>query len=1472
MSNMRTHQHNFFIIVLVSVWFVFFGGGQRAVWAEVSGTLKSGLTRYHSDKWVVLPKAAESDGELSITVDGRLDDSAWSQAETMNGFKTAYFERPVDHIEYKLTYDDFYLYVGGTMSLEEAESLHKIDVILKPSPTRTFYYVASIPISDSHPESKARLNTIWNPTGSSLSSDVGRVDLPVSSTGRTHVSGVMYDVNEDDSSFYVEVAIPLGFVSASGASPGDEWQLNIAHVHHLYTKPLTSWIPVRHSNQWDTGHSERGASVRVIANVIGEGRTGSVFFSHVPDYVTPSKKAKASQDDLQLTYVDFTHKDVHWSLTGPSDSVGDVVIRWQSPDQSWQTLTTTEIQRDGTFLAARIAHPEPMDDGLYKLMVQYEDSQGDVLTSLVAFDREYLVEAGLDVADSPVPSSALRQVQWAEASERVQDVMSIIPPQPGHNFSGLPERPGLDPREGLFKIGPDLRSLVATSTGTTYLGDAPDFQPNKAMPFIDGKRDASSYPYYEGEDGRAYHLVGLLWSMQKSHVVSEAINLASSDPLGAARILYALAQAFDGWHPFAQQRASWFARPAPVGSGPPYPYWGGLWTHFWWNELSAIDRLASAYASVKRTNAFELLSEEMDEDVEKKVLEEMILKSIDLTLSQPPGRGNLASRPWIGLIRLARTLDDPDFVHRAVDMIDKYLAESRFLFDGFWYEISASYHHTIVSGLDDALKLLRGWTDPEGYVSPRTGMRFDDLDMGKQYPFLNKADEFIRTMVYPNGNMLPLTDTWPGTRVSNARIDTGPFLLPAAKLARMTSGTGPNQTQLNVNFQPKYGHVHRDGINFTLYADGRELIPDIGYSLSKYRWYVTSTMSHNTVVVDSSEMSVNNHSRDGGNIETFVTSPLFQQTRVGYDRAYASVREYARELWYVPFSTGDKRESYILDIFRVEGGRRHEYTLQGDANRDAVFDTDLSTSFYGPYLLPEGVKVTEPTSNSDSGSAEGHYPGYIYVRDVDRADALGNKFTLDLLVNETGVDVPRLRITGLLEDDGNELYLGRSPSLRLGRLRGSGSDDNHSVEQYTMPKMVLRREGSNLRSDFVTVLEPYYGDERSQIDVIERLPVDSGPKGAVAVQIMYGDTTDIILSNPHDEEGPLVSGDMELHGESGFIRLRDGIIHDVQIVGGTLLRKGEHEFIGRGRVSGTVVDTWREVDGDEMNAIVVDSDVSVDASGDYVIVTHPDGSTMGFEIGSIRRDGDRTIIRLAEYEPGFIIEEDGASRQPFYPWKQWRGEHTFHITYIDEQTNVPIGDVKSEGAGSVSGVVHDALGHPFAGATIHPAGFSSVATVSDDQGRFHLTDVPHGKQWIKVSHELYESVVSGPLDINEADISDMRLALIDRRPPTLTMDTGEVEAGDTISVTSNTVSTIYLLRGRRAAASTETALERVALLKEQATAHEPTLLTLGSDFEGDYVLYAADEEGRVSKGVSFSVRNVEREEQLLDLFDAWMGG
>lgn len=486
-------------------------------------------------------------------------------------------------------------------------------------------------------------------------------------------------------------------------------------------------------------------------------------------------------------------------------------------------------------------------------------------------------------------------------------------------------------------------------------------------------------------------------------------------------------------------------------------------------------------------------------------------------------------------------------------------------------------------------------------------------------------------------------------------------------------------------FSPKYGHNHYDPLHLSLFAQGQELLPDLGYSSSKYRRYSISTMGHNTVLVDSSDMKTDDISVHGGQVERFVpVDELLQWMRVRQHDAYPQTEEYSRELWWIPFPGEAAAEGYAVDLFRVVGGTRHEYLLQGDANRDAFFSLVGSMDYYGATLLPKGVRARGPINQHDFGDAGGHYPGYMYVRDVSQTLLPEEgSFRAELVTcgATSGSPGAGMRIIGLLEKGENTLYLGRAPSLRSTRLFGKAQDSNAEGDRYDLPKLLLRREGKALSSTFATLFEPYGAERQGSLASAERLHLQQGVPGATAIRISYGDVTDLVLSNPgyrasgHPGQ-PLVAGDVSLHGEMGFVRWRGGELCEMVLVCGDCLQVEKQQLLGDGPLTGAVTGVRRIEAGDEMNALSVDAAVPSSAKDRYVIVKHPDGRSAGYSIRGIRREGRKTWLLLGEQDPGFVLEPKGSSREVFHPQTRWNGTHCFSISNV-QRLSFPMGSVSA---------------------------------------------------------------------------------------------------------------------------------------------------------------------------------------------------
>lgn len=1181
--------------------------------------------RTDSDKGVVISPAASTP-----TINGALTEPIWASAAQLNGFTSFYDLEPTGGNERVLAaYDAQKLYLGFTAD-DADQSIANVEILLRPAGGNGPYYHYSRVVQTLSPA----YSSDWGP-------------------GRTAISGISAAHQRSSGVLSAEISIPLASLQALPVTNGQEWQVNVIAVRKTNSSPPSSWSPVRTSTMTDVG----GTRVTIVAPIVQEGRMGSFYMNALPGGSTHAWNPQ----ELELIYTGFETKRLTFEDTLSHETTTSVELEWRTPSGIWTTLAPGALTASGGKLHLDFEHPRPASDGTYLLraIVQQQGSPERYMRTL-SFDRHDLIRAGEASYTWSTPAPAQTPVSAAPPSTRVQTLLDLIPEQPGFKFNGIPENPTLRP-ENVFQwsvSNPNV--LTSTHSALTYPNAT--YPETETLTVLNRNGDPVTIPYYEDASGKRYFFTAHLWYMQREYVLREVPKVAQTDPLGAARLLYRFAEVYEGYAPTNDYL--WKNYPVAPDSGPPYPRWGGTWLRWSVAELSNLKYLYDTYAAVRQTDALQVLSTELGEDVEDRLINDMFRPSAEFVRTFPSTNHNYDN--WIGLIELGRLLDDPGMVHEGAELLETYVA-ANYLFDGFYSQQTISYHNQITDGIREAIDALEGWSDPAGYVSPRLGVTLSGLDLSEQFPALSKARDIPKTLIYPNGRYLPIQDTWANEASASPVYDAGSYLLPASGIARMarTDGvSGNDAVALFLMFHGKYGgHYHYDPLNLTLFAEGRELVPDIGYTHTFYDQWTMSTMGHNTVVVDASDMSMAGEAVHGGRAELFAPlDETVQVVRASQQSAYPQTSEYSREPWYIGFAGATGQEGYVLDLFRVSGGSRHEYTLQGDANINAFFESDVATSVYGPYLLPPGTVVTEPVSAADKGDAEGHYYGYIYVRDVEKAELTsGDSYELTLVTEESGLQTPRLKITGIADAGADsELFIGESPSLRATRLYGRSMDTNVEAVKYKMPKMVVRRDGSNLSSQFIHVLEPLTSSGSAQIDQVERLVPDQSGSGDIAVAISYGTTTDIVLSSRSGV--PLVVDDMRLEGTLGFIRLENGVITRMDLIGGTLLQKGTATVTGSGYQSGSVDAVMRRADGDAYNGIVVTAPVSASSAGRTVIVERPDGKTNGYRIEAVRAVGGKTVLDIGDYDPGFApADQPGEYEMLFHPFFRWTGAPTYRI-------------------------------------------------------------------------------------------------------------------------------------------------------------------------------------------------------------------
>lgn len=761
------------------------------------------------------------------------------------------------------------------------------------------------------------------------------------------------------------------------------------------------------------------------------------------------------------------------------------------------------------------------------------------------------------------------------------------------------------------------------------------------------------YPYYQDAGGRRYFFRARLARLARNYFMIACNELAELHALTgeaaparkAAIILNRFAELYPG---FLVTRES-SQDDQGFQSEPPYQTQGGKWGRWYFDELPTP--LFRAFDLILASGELERLGAELGLDVRLRIEDDFFRAAVRHVRTYPEYHANPSPRIYEGLAVLGRVIGEPGFVHDAVRRL-RGMSETSFFFDGMWKEGTFGYHRMTLNGIELVLDALGGYSDPAGYVDAVDGRHFERLDMAAEVPNLARARTATGRLRYPDGRPLPVHDSWARLRGEYLRekpLDSStPSLWPAMGHLYLGRGRGADQMQFHLHFSGGYGHAHNDSLNISLFACGEELLSDLGYSHTRYRYWTRSTFAHNTVAVDGREQHTGSEREPSdGNLRLFAPAgDSFQVAEAGGERAYPGrVRLFRRLVMLVGM---DERNAYGVDLFRIAGGDRHEWVVHGSADFDQRLATNASLEPGATHLLPLGVTFRPPASEYDTGSAGGHNPAYGFIRGVRRGRADG---VLVSTFEPLEATRPSLRIH-TAPPAGSEVFVGRAPSIR----RADESDAR--VDEVLMPILLLRRDGHGLAGSFLSVLEPF--SDKPVIEHVERLDAGRGD----AVRIDGGTWVDYIVCNPEGQGETVEIGKLRISGRVGWVRERGGEAVEMCLVGGRELAFGSRKIASFGTWVGRVTGVSRKARGAPADALeVAGSPPSVrDVRGLSTIVRHGDGSSHGYPLAGVRRVAGRTLLLLRD-EPGFEVAA-GGTRFLFFPRREIAGEVTCSVAAV----------------------------------------------------------------------------------------------------------------------------------------------------------------------------------------------------------------
>jgi hypothetical protein len=681
-----------------------------------------------------------------------------------------------------------------------------------------------------------------------------------------------------------------------------------------------------------------------------------------------------------------------------------------------------------------------------------------------------------------------------------------------------------------------------------------------------------------------------------------------------------------------------------------------------WDSKSLRDLSASSGYDVRAHIAKDYFENEGD-FLTKRVPVETAIKS------------NL-SWPFEVLADTAILLGRPDYIEWLNLYLKKTLA-ANFLRDGMFPE-SFTYHNIYAP---TNLKIAEGVAKYfESHKADTAPLRIVKMNSEHHLNTLLRSTRVHRSVALPNGDLPPFDDTLFGGGI--IRETTRSALLPAYGHAMLGDGEASRQTQLNVHFNDHYNHIHGAALAFSLYAFGEELLGNNRYTHGFGRYFTTRTMAYNTVTIDRMSQERSNVGMPGNAGHLFTDGSLITYepalagialAHVDGGRAYLNIADCRYERMLV-LNTVDADHPYVLDFFRVGGGRTHDYFIHGAI----TFPESAEASF--PL---EAIKKDYPLLEAGEGFGRGRlenkgdrmsWYGVFREMSVGRSPSKWN-VTFRGDSGKTGLRVH-------VVDDGNDyIYLGKSPVDH----RKSDTLEQATIFNGWRPSLLVRRqasEGQSLQSLFVSVIEPLNG--ASAISKVERLPLEQADTESVAVRITFLDgREDLGIVNLSDPSRTLMSTDktISLCGRFGMVSKRGGASKAWLIAGKELSFNGKKLTMPNAVLAGVVNGVSRRRDGAAVDAFLTDTPLPEGtvlggrylslSYGTYKVVPDKDGSLpLGikeqggirqmYQIDHVERRDGKTWICLTE-DPALTIK-GGMATEEMRPNRRFDGPARFEIT------------------------------------------------------------------------------------------------------------------------------------------------------------------------------------------------------------------
>ena len=807
------------------------------------------------------------------------------------------------------------------------------------------------------------------------------------------------------------------------------------------------------------------------------------------------------------------------------------------------------------------------------------------------------------------------------------DMLALVPTQAGLANTACPNCKGGRPNLANWAWTPERPHEVrCEDCGEVFPGN-PRY-PDDRYESVEAPEGEHRYPYYHPPDNVRLFFRAKADYLSREFISDACLGLAerfheTGDEDCARRAGLILLRCSEVYPTYAHhyqypgrktQFAPWHQNRIPgVGA-----YRTTRWTG--WAYMDVSQELVGAYDILRFWPGLRELG---DGKAEARIVEDLLSEMVRFVIGFEEQYTNMSPGMWTDIVYASRVLDRPDWIREVLERMDRFVTTS-FLHDGHWMETSPSYCAQTVSHLGLAARAF------EGYDPKCAGA--DDVaeKLAKIRGVVDACEAVHRNTRFPNGTRPTINDTWaPKARREGIepRETTESLLAPGLGLAVLGGGQAEEQIYAWLNFTSGRHHKHVDALSVGIFAFGKELLRDLGYTHSIGRSWATSLMCHNTVVVDGLN-GLYDVDHQGHRLRTFVSDGqgfhlVEAESAVTYPD---TVRRYRRTLVLVG---SDSRDAYLLDVFQVHGGDRHDYLLHGSADEDSV--VDLSGAELTPVsgtLMNEGTNFVYPTFETpgEGDFGQGTSGDYGFVHDLS-AGAARERVVLDLRLAAT----PQMGTRSTVHFAGTaEAYLGMAPRIR--EAEGQG----HRFHDYQAPVFCLRREGRDLESVFIAVHEPFNDGARAG-DV----QVESVPGGVLVTVEREGDRDYLVMGydGAIDLEKTVPDGDLAFRGEYGLLRPGRNEAH---LVEGEKIALGDLRAEGVSGWEGEVVGVDRGSAGDFGGTIEVKERIGAEETTAALTLEFEDGTVRGYNVDRIEQMETGSRIHVRE-NPGFRMHDDGVA-------------------------------------------------------------------------------------------------------------------------------------------------------------------------------------------------------------------------------------